>query len=184
VLNIKLQTNEIIKPITGYENLYYISNLGRVFNKTKELKTFIQNNGYEVVKLSCKSKAKHFTIHRLVATHFLPNPNNLPEVNHIDGVKTHNYDTNLEFVTSSGNKQHAIATGLKVYNNPTIGIKLGSSSVYKNVAYDINRNKWAATVRHNNQNLEQKRFDTEIEAANHVNYIIKKYALNRPLNVI
>lgn len=69
---------------------------------------------YVEVKLSYHGQSRHFWVHRLVATAFCPNPD--PEVcvqvNHIDGIKTHNYASNLEWVTPQENIQHAIRTGL------------------------------------------------------------------------
>ena len=56
---------------------------------------------------------KHVTVHRLVASAFIPNIENKPEVNHIDGIKSNNCDWNLEWSTHSENMQHAYDTGLK-----------------------------------------------------------------------
>lgn len=61
------------------------------------------------------NKSRAAFLHRLVATAYIPNPSNKPEVNHKDGVKSHNCDTNLEWVTSKENKQHAKDTGLMKY---------------------------------------------------------------------
>lgn len=58
-----------------------------------------------------------FYVHRLVASAFIPNPLNLPEVNHIDGNRQNNSVTNLEWVTRQSNYQHAIDTGLRIYKN-------------------------------------------------------------------
>lgn len=169
-----------IKPINNYEETYFISNCGKVFNKSKRLKTYFTKTGYECVKLS----GKHFTIHRLVAEHFIDNPFNKPEVNHIDGNKSNNTVSNLEWVTSSENKQHAKQLGLKPYNYPTKGKKIGKLSQYRYVSWDKTRNKWVASIRHNGKNLLQKRFDNEIDAAMHANYVIDLFKLDRPKNLV
>ncbi|MCD3321150.1 hypothetical protein G8V07_12605 [Clostridium botulinum D/C] len=93
--------NEIWKEIDGLRNIYYISNLGRVlsFKKIKNGKVMqgtIDKDGYMQVGLTNK-KGKKFKkkIHRLVTKVFIPNPNNLPQVNHIDGNKLNNNINNL-----------------------------------------------------------------------------------------
>lgn len=68
--------------------------------------------GYLKIKLSIKGKTYYRTIHRLVAETFIPNPNNLPQVNHIDGNKLNNDVSNLEWVTPKENTLHAYLTGL------------------------------------------------------------------------
>lgn len=83
---------EIWKPIKGYED-YYISNYGNVVSKKRKTiirKTFIRN-GYVAVVLFKDNVKKTFSVHRLVAISFLPNPNNLPQVNHKDEDKTNNF---------------------------------------------------------------------------------------------
>ena len=87
-------SNEIWKDIEGYSGIYRVSNLGRVisYNRNKEgvfLTPCDNNNGYQYVSLGRGVENRRY-IHRLVATHFLPNPNNLPEVNHKDENKTNN----------------------------------------------------------------------------------------------
>jgi hypothetical protein len=67
------------------------------------LKGSIGEHGYKYYRLSKNGKKKMFYAHRLVAEHFLPNPNNLPVVNHIDGNKLNNSVTNLEWVSYSEN---------------------------------------------------------------------------------
>ena len=67
------------------------------------LKQIINNNGYKQVILSRDGKLKHMLVHRLVAEAFLPNPNNLQEVNHKDEDKTNNNVTNLEWCTREYN---------------------------------------------------------------------------------
>lgn len=91
------------KDIKGYEGKYQISNLGRVkslnYNNTKESKLLHQSliNNYYSVYLWKRGKGKQYRIHRLVAIHFIDNPDNLPEVNHIDENKLNNRVDNLEW---------------------------------------------------------------------------------------
>lgn len=174
--------NLIKEPIKGYENIYWIDTQGNIYNARKQLKTYFTNTGYECIKLVKDGVRKSPTIHRLVALQFIPNPDNKAEVNHIDGDKSNNHVSNLEWSTSSENKKHALQTGLKVYNNPSQGLRIGNSSKFHNVTYDKSRSKWKACVRHNNQNYGQKRFDTEEEAARHVDATIDLHGLDRPKN--
>lgn len=110
--------NEIWKDIVGYEGLYQVSNLGRVKSLiySKILKEFNDGrcDGYSKIKLYKDKSNKTIKISRLVAIAFLPNYNNLPVVNHIDGNKQNNSVNNLEWVTHSENQKHAIRTGLLV----------------------------------------------------------------------
>lgn len=92
------------KPVKGYEGLYEVSNLGRVKSlnyrrtgKERILKGRKNNWGYLQVILYKDDKRKNYKIHRLVAQAFLPNPDNLPEVNHKDEDKTNNCVDNLEY---------------------------------------------------------------------------------------
>lgn len=91
---------------------YQVSNLGRIKNKkTKKIrKNRISKCGYYQIKLNNNGKYKMFLVHRLVALMFIPNSNNLPEVNHIDGNKLNNNANNLEWCDRSYNTKHA-------YNN-------------------------------------------------------------------
>ena len=114
---------EYWKAIPGYGDKYEVSNLGAVRNKnTNQIKT--QNTdkyGYARVNLKTGRKAEHKFIHRLVAGAFIDNPNNKPQVNHIDGNKLNNSIDNLEWVTCSENMIHAVENGLVIYK-PVIGI--------------------------------------------------------------
>lgn len=93
---------------------YEISRNGVVVNtrNKKEIQPFLNKSGYPVVNLWQDRNNTIIAVHRLVAETFIENPLNLREVNHKDGVKTNNSVTNLEWVTSSENKQHGIKTGL------------------------------------------------------------------------
>ena len=88
---------EVFREIAGYEGLYEVSNLGNVrrvagkgCKEIRVLKLVKQSNGYLYVNLYKEGNRKMHRVHRLVAQAFLPNPNNLPEVNHIDEDKTNN----------------------------------------------------------------------------------------------
>lgn len=103
-------TREQWKPIQGYEDRYAVSSKGRVMNlKTgRVLKNRINTKGYRFITL-CKGdgKPKQIGVHRLVAQAFIPNPLNLPQINHIDENKTNNNVENLEWVTASQNQRHS-----------------------------------------------------------------------------
>lgn len=109
--------DEIIwKKIYWYDNKvtkYSVSNIGLVRNdKTDKILKTNFSKGYERVNLTHNGIRKQYFIHRLVANAFIANPDNKPEVNHKDGIKHHNYDKNLEWVTSSENIKHAFDNGL------------------------------------------------------------------------
>lgn len=90
------------RDVVGYEGLYQVSSFGNVkslFRYKKILKPVIRN-GYESVGLCKDKKAKYATVHRLVAEAFIPNPKNLPIVNHRDESKLNNYVKNLEWCTN------------------------------------------------------------------------------------
>lgn len=105
------------RTIPGYEGLYEVSNTGRVrsldrydsrncFRKGKVLSPVKSNIGYLLVSLCCNGKYKGFTVHRLVAQAFIPNPDNLPEINHKDEDKTNNSVENLEWCDRKYNNNY------------------------------------------------------------------------------
>lgn len=101
-------TLEEWRPIDGYPN-YQVSDRGRVMNlkSGRVLKQAVDNHGYECVALYKDGKIKQCRIHRLTAEAFIPNPNNLAQVNHIDENKRNNDVSNLEWVTALHNIQHS-----------------------------------------------------------------------------
>ena len=130
---------EIWKPVMGYEGLYEVSSYGRVrsldrmderdmYRKGRILKSALNKNGYPSVSLWKDNHGKTYRVHRLVAEAFIPNPNNKPEIDHINTIKTDNtvflnedgsvnYEkTNLRWVTRSENN-----------NNPLTLLKTGES---------------------------------------------------------
>lgn len=171
-----------LKAIPGTNDRYYVCRDGFVYNAVKRLKTHTQNSGYQQITFTIDRSRKKHLVHRLVATAFIPNPDNKPHVNHIDGDKANNAASNLEWCTVSENILHARALGLNPYNLPTLGIKKGKGSKYRNVSYDKKRNKWIACIRHNKVTIGSKRFDSEEDAARHVDYLIDLHGLNRPKN--
>ena len=180
-------SQEIWKPIQKFESLYEISNLGNV--KTKEgvyFKPFINNKGYKCVRFQVNNYITNYLVHRLVAIHFVNNPNNLPEVDHLDNNPLNCVYTNLEWVTHKENMQRASQRGSFKNQRNNLGKKLEKTkSKYFNVSYDSKRKKWIAGITVNKKIMFQKRFNTEIEAAIHVNWIIDTLNLqDRPRNTI
>jgi hypothetical protein len=97
---------------------YFIDRKGQIISKYKKsnIKVYINNRGYCTVRLRVSTnKEKRFTVHRLVALLYVPNPENKPQVNHIDGNKLNNQVSNLEWVTQSENSKHSWSLGLQRY---------------------------------------------------------------------
>ena len=112
---------EIWRPIEGYEGLYEVSNTGRVRSVDRYVKTCYgsyrlykgkvlspgkDKNGYLKVVLNCNGKCKTINVHRLTAQAFIPNPDNLPMVNHKDEDKSNNNVDNLEWCTAKYNNTY------------------------------------------------------------------------------
>ena len=122
-----MKSNEIWKPIKGFEGLYEVSNTGLVkalprwkinnrgkqLTKEKLLKFNDFSTDYLRVPLTDKNHIKkYYLVHRLVAMAFIPNEKDLPQVNHIDGNKLNNNVENLEWCTREDNIKHAYKMGL------------------------------------------------------------------------
>ena len=130
------RSKEEWKAIQGYEGIYEVSNFGKVrslprykrgnfdskvFIEGKTIKQVKNNRGYYIVQLSKNNKVKNFSVHRLVAEAFIPNPNNFPQVNHKDEDKSNNRVSNLEWMTlkrninyGTRNKRMALTKGKNV----------------------------------------------------------------------
>ena len=104
--------DEIWKKIELCERNYYISNMGKIKSNNKILKTHKSTGGYLYISVWKNNKVKHIKLHRLVAQAFIPNHENKPFVNHIDGNKLNNCVNNLEWVTNKENISHAYKNGL------------------------------------------------------------------------
>lgn len=126
---------EIWKDVIDFEGIYQISNFCRIKSlsrlwkptskgktKTPELilKWTVNHDGYLVVDLRNNGKRKGGFSHRMVANAFIPNPDNLPEINHKNGIKTDNRIENLEWCTNLENIQHASVNGLRKDNKGII----------------------------------------------------------------
>lgn len=148
------EVKEIWKDISGYENIYQISNLGRVKSltrlvnnthkskrlvKERLLKQTICKAGYLKVELSKKQKHETKKIHRLVCAHFLENKENYPVINHKDGNKLNNNVSNLEWCSHRYNSNHYFSKN--------------SKSKYRGVCFNKIRGMWGARC-----SLNKKRY--------------------------
>lgn len=110
------------KDIKDYEGLYQVSNLGNVKSlarsttKGKVLVKSFDKDGYQKVTLSKLGFHKQFSVHKLVAIAFIPNPYNFKEINHIDENKTNNSTNNLEWCTSKYNNHYGTSISRRSRN--------------------------------------------------------------------
>ena len=144
-----MSENEVWKDVVGYEGLYKVSDRGNVYSVVRIssigrriggliLKPRSLRNGYLHVNLCKNGKVKTKSIHRLVAEAFIPNPNNFPEVNHLDENKINNELSNLEWCTSKYNSNYGTSierivkkTSKKVR---AVNIKTGEVIKFKSTA--------------------------------------------------
>ena len=136
--------NEEWKDIPNYEGIYQVSDLGRIKSLSGLLATksgvikqrynkimsqIIKSNGYLSIMFSVNSNQKRFHVHRLVAISFISNPENKPEVNHKNCIKTHNYKMNLEWNTVQENTDHAVLNNLNCKGEKAPWSKLTSTKI-------------------------------------------------------
>jgi hypothetical protein len=166
---LKLLLFEKWKDVVEYKGCYQISNFGRVRSLdrneinvngiSRKLKGSLKNSfisgGYVLVTLSKNNTNKSYTIHRLMAEAFIPNPNNLDEVNHKDRKRKNNFLSNLEWCTSRENTHHA-------------RIRMKSSSKYVGVSYDKYnfQRPWVSRINLNGKPKFLGRHETEELAFN------------------
>jgi len=115
-MNTPTPSEEQWLPVRGIEHSYSVSSDGRIRRETTRtcgksgsiLVGAVAANGYLRMTMMYPKKQRCVLAHRLVAEAFIPNPNNFPQVNHINGDKLDNRATNLEWCTPSQNKRHSI----------------------------------------------------------------------------
>ena len=165
---------EIWRSIDGYEGLYEVSNTGLIRSldrfvgnrnriKGKILSIKIEKNGYCSVALFKYGKMKRYLVHRLVARAFIPNPDNLPQVNHKNEDKSNNNVDNLEWCSIEYNinygtrTQKAISTKVKngYYVPEFVGFGLGYKE-YQNKYRSINRDKRKEYMKEYYKNNKQR----------------------------
>lgn len=174
---------EVWKPIIDHKELYEVSNYGRV--KSLERRVYILNKpcvykplilkaslgkrGYYEIKLSVNYTSKVKKIHRLIAEYFIDNPENKPQVNHIDGNKLNNDILNLEWVNNRENSCH------KVKNS-------NCTSKFIGVSYFKRDNKWRSSIQFNGKSIRFGMFKTEEEAyQKRVDFEIQNGIINKYL---
>lgn len=101
-----------MKEFTVFNRKYYVDENGHIFNNFgKRMSVHVAGREYPYVefrhKINGKVERKRYFVHRLVAELFLPNPNNLPQINHIDGNKENSHISNLEWVSPAENQLHS-----------------------------------------------------------------------------
>ena len=129
-----------MKDIAGYENIYGITSCGKVwsYKNKKFLKPKCEKNGYLRVQLCKDGQRKMYRLHRLVAQAYLPNPENLPQVNHKDENKANNCLQNLEWCDQKYN-----------HNYGTINERISNSHKIPILQYDLDGNfirEWPSAI--------------------------------------
>lgn len=160
------------RPVAEFEE-YFVSSFGRII-RTKTgriLKPVINHKGYLIVQLCKEGHRKNMRVHRLVAETFIPNPDNLPEVDHINGDRQDNRTENLRWVTGSANTRNR-----EVCRQAT--------SKYNGVRFHEKSGKFLASVWFNRKTVHLGTFTEETKAALAFNQFCKENCLNRELNLI
>lgn len=173
--------DEIWKDIKGYEGYYQVSNIGNVKSvervivrqngrsqpvKERVLKSATDIDGYKFVVLQKEGKKLGQKVHRLVGQTFLPNENKLPQINHIDGVRSNNDVLNLEWVSPKQNQHHRHYTR-----------KFGTKpNVPRGVFLSFNKTRWIAAIRVDGKSVYLGTFDLKEEAyATYFNKFMELY---------
>lgn len=167
--------NEIWVNVDEYDGIYEVSNFSNIrslgsydslnrFRAGKILSPIEDKDGYFTVNLYKNKSKKNFKIHRLVASSFIQNTNNLPQVNHIDEDKSFNLPFNLEWVTNRYNCNHS--------KNKK------STSKYPGVSWNKALSKWSVRCHFNGKNIYLGNFNDELIAAKQYEIFCKENNLN------
>ena len=134
------------RPVVGYEGLYEVSNTGFV-RRVSDLMVFKLSDlkGYCIVRLRKDGKGKSYLVHRLVAQAFIPNPLNLPQVNHIDENKKNNNIDNLEWCTAKYNANYG-----------TRNIRVRETAIKNGYCTGLSREEYNKKWRENNKDYQKK----------------------------
>ena len=126
---------------------YEIFEDGRIFSQktNKFLKPSLNTSGYETVELFNEKGSKRFLVHRLVATAFIPNPNNYPMVNHKDEVKNNNDVSNLEWCTAKYNLNYNELPKRRAAHTDY------SAEIYKKTALNASRSRWRTVYQYDRE---------------------------------
>ena len=140
--NREIKSKKILPHITLYED-------GRLYNhKTKQFKTWVKSyNGYMRTQIWENNKSINVSQHRLLAIHFIDNPLNKGQVNHINGIKHDNRIENLEWVTQSENALHSYANGLQKVNKPNMQpvINVLNGHIYESISCASRDTGWSVS---------------------------------------
>lgn len=173
LLNIdKMNQTEIWKPAVGLEDYYMISNIGRIKSVErivvhsdgrkrkiggKILKTSINRNGYECIRISCNRQKRELKIHRMVALAFIPNIENKPYIDHINTIRNDNRVENLRWVTRMENAHNPItysrmfgrnhATGEQILKRKNANKSYGAEKAVLQLSIDGNIIKEFKSIR-------------------------------------
>ena len=172
--------DEIWKDIENYENVYQISNIGRVRRiykngNTKILKQDITKRGYCRISLSKNQKHKHYQIHRLVAKAFIPNPNNYPIVNHKDENPMNNNVDNLEWCTYSYNTLYGTAIQRTISTKRNNGSYIISDETRNRLSQSHLGNTSHKGCKHSESTKQRLREINKIYCKEHPEANMKKY---------
>jgi len=159
-----MENKEIFKYVKGFANKYEISNFGKLisykYNTPFSMTLSVcKKKGYLYARLTKDGKCKRVSVHRLVALHFIPNPKNKEQVNHIDGNRKNNKVENLEWVSNRANCSHR-SVG-KINTSNYIGVYLNKK-----------HNNWKSAISINGKKVHLGTFNSEKDAhLAYVNYL-------------
>lgn len=157
--------NDDFVDVTGYEGLYKINKEGDIWScYYKRLLKINMCKGYKRIQLSKNNTRNDYFIHRLIAINFIPNPDNLPFIDHRNRIKTDNRIENLRWVTKCENCQNVT----KNKNN---------TSGYKNICIKINNKyeNWCIEIKYNNNTYQKKFSKTKYTLEEVVDFRNQKY---------